>query len=57
MGMYSMSMAWYSRGIDPQLLPEAGMLGEAGSHATASRRARSRAVSVGPRYSWATRSS
>jgi hypothetical protein len=43
--------------IDPELLPEAGMLRQAGSHATASRRARSRAVSVGPRYSWATRSS
>ena len=35
--------------IDPQLLPKAGVLREAGPHATASRRARSRAVSVGPR--------
>ena len=44
-------------GIDPELLPQAGMLGKTGSHATASRRARRRAVRVGPRYSCATRSS
>jgi hypothetical protein len=36
-------------GIDPELLPQAGMLGKTGSHATASRRARRRAVRVGPR--------
>ena len=35
--------------IDPQLLAEAGVLGKAGLHATASRRARRRAVRVGPR--------
>ena len=43
--------------VDPQLLAQTGVLGEAGSHATASSRARSRAVRVGPRYNWATRSS
>ena len=43
--------------IDPELLAKAGMLGKPGSHATASSRARSLAVSVGPRYSCATRSS
>jgi DNA-directed RNA polymerase specialized sigma54-like protein len=35
--------------VDPQLLPEAGVLGETGLHATASSRARSRDVRVGPR--------
>ena len=35
--------------IDPQLLPHAGVLGEPSSHATDSRRARRRAVRVGPR--------
>ena len=35
--------------IDPQLLPHAGVLGKPCLHATASRRARSRAVRVGPR--------
>ncbi len=43
--------------IDPELLAKAGVLGKPGSHATASSRARSLAVSVGPRYSCATRSS
>ncbi len=35
--------------IDPQLLAETRVLGETGLHATASRRARKRAVRVGPR--------
>ncbi len=40
--------------IDPELLAEPDLLGEAGPHEASSIRCRSRAVMVGPRYSSAT---
>src|SRR2546428_7383667 len=43
--------------IDPQLLRQRRVLLQAGLHAAWVRRARSRAVRVGPRYRFATRSS
>src|SRR5919198_1840697 len=43
--------------IDPQVLPQRGVLMQAGLHAAGDSRARRRVVSVGPRYSDATRSS
>src|SRR2546425_78416 len=43
--------------IDPQLLGQRRVLLQAGFHAAWVRRARSRAVRVGPRYRFATRSS
>ena len=43
--------------IDPQVLPQERMLPEGLLHAAGARRARRRAVSVGPRYISATRSS
>src|SRR5207302_434402 len=44
-------------GIDPQVLPQGGVLVQPGLHAACPRRARRRAVRVGPRYRSATRSS